>query len=132
MPIARQTVRGSPVEINTLKLGNCSALSSANHSSHPRAARISDRRIVPARFVPHPRLKDPSFSRSVPLDLDLEILCFFRLIRFDESMCVCVCVCGNERNLYEFVFESTRVVYYRYPGVLFPARVSNGKLRYSN
>lgn len=65
MPIARQTVRRSPVEINTLKLGNCSALSSANHSSHPRTARISDRRIVPARFVPHPRLKDPRFVQSL-------------------------------------------------------------------
>ena len=29
-------VRGFPVEINTLKLGNCSALSSANHSNNPR------------------------------------------------------------------------------------------------
>lgn len=123
MPIARQTVLGSPVEINTLKLGNCSALSSANHSSHPRAARISDR----SRSIRSPSTPKGSFVQSLgSARLGLGNSLFLSIDSIRSRMNRCVCVCGNERNLYEFVFESTRVVYYRYPRS-FPS-VCNGKL----
>lgn len=123
MHIARQTVLGSPVEINTLKLGNCSALSSANHSSHPRAARISDR----SRSIRSPSTPKGSFVQSLgSARLGLGNSLFLSIDSIRSRMNRCVCVCGNERNLYEFVFEPTRVVYYRYPRS-FPS-VCNGKL----
>lgn len=101
-----------PVEINTLKLGNCSALSSANHSKQPSPRELAIVESFPARFVPHPCLKDPSFSGGSCLGSARLGHKFFLSFDSNENSngmnrCVCMCVITIE-ICHEFV-ELTRI-----------------------